>query len=47
MQQSHNCPECSESFDDGDYLTDHLTDVHDAYSWTTAGRPIDRTEVQE
>lgn len=41
MQDPRDCPECGETLEDGDRLVDHLTDTHDAYSWTTAGRPIE------
>lgn len=39
MTHDHPCPECDTSHPSMDHLVDHLTDHHDAYTWTTHGRP--------
>jgi hypothetical protein len=35
-----HCPECEERVGSMDQLVDHLCDVHDAFSWVTAGWPL-------
>lgn len=38
---SERCPECGQLLESMDHVVDHLTDVHDAFSWVSNGRSLE------